>query len=205
MGGPDYLLSGRATRAGGSDRTLRKILLLKSNRVISEPMPKRQIINLPGQRHFVTFSTYQLRRFFDSAHTRDIVMEVLDQSLGTHRAGCSGFVIMPSHVHAILFGEPDFQISRLIQAWKKTSSYRLKRLYASEVTSYHQMCPQNCPIWQAGFYDFNLESDEKISEKLDYMHNNPVQAQLADTHVAWPWSSARFYEFGERVGVTITE
>ena len=70
-------------------------------------MSKRQIIDLPGQRHFVTFSTYQRRRFLDSAHTRDIVMEVLEQSLVTHRAGCSGFVIMPNHVHAILFGQDD--------------------------------------------------------------------------------------------------
>lgn len=167
-------------------------------------MPKRQVFDLPGQRHFVTFSTYQRRRFLDSPHTRDIVMEVLEQSLISHHAGCTGFVVMPNHVHAILLGQADFQISRLIQVWKKTSSYRLKRIYEREVKSYHQLCPENCPIWQAGFYDFNLESDEKLIEKLEYIHNNPVQAQLAVTPVAWPWSSARFYEYGEAIGVTIT-
>ena len=168
-------------------------------------MPKRQIIDLPGHRHFVTFSTYQRRRFLDSPHTRDLVMEVLQQSLVNHRAGCTGFVIMPNHVHAILFGEPDFQISSFVQVWKKTSSYRLKRLYEKEVVRYCQLCPENSPIWQAGFYDFNLESDDKLSEKLDYMHNNPVEAQLALTPVAWPWSSARFYECNESIGVTITQ
>jgi putative transposase len=167
-------------------------------------MPQRRIFDLPSQRHFVTFSTYQRRRFLDSPHTRDIVMEVLQQSLITHHAACTGFVVMPNHVHAILFGQPDFQISRFIQVWKKTSSYRLKRLYAAEVVRYYQLCSDKCPIWQAGFYDFNLESDEKISEKLDYMHNNPVQAELAATPIAWPWSSARFYELGEAIGVTIT-
>jgi len=167
-------------------------------------MPKRQVIDLPGQRHFVTFSTYQRRRFLDSARTRDIVLEVLQRCLTVHRAGCTGFVIMPNHVHALLFGETEFQISRFIQVWKKTSSYRLKRFYAQEIRQYRELCPENCPIWQAGFYDFNIESDEKIVEKLEYMHNNPVKTQLAPTPVAWAWSSARFYECGEVVGVTIT-
>ena len=167
-------------------------------------MSQRQIIDLPGHRHFVTFSTYQRRRFLDSEHTRNIVLEVLQCCLGVHQARCAGFVIMPNHVHAILFGEAEFKISSFIQVWKKTSSYRLKRFYAREITHYHQLCPDGCPIWQSGFYDFNVESDEKLNEKLKYMHNNPVDAQLVPTPASWSWSSARYYECGESVGVTIT-
>ena len=111
---------------------------------------------------------------------------------------------MPNHVHAILFGEPKFQISRFMQVWKKMSSYRIKRFFASEMTHYRKLCPENCPIWQAGFYDFNVESDEKLREKLDYMHNNPVEAGLVSTSLSWNWSSVRFYEFGESIGVTMT-
>ena len=58
---------------------------------------------------------------------------------------------------------------------------------------YHALCPVECPIWQASFYDFNLESDEKLNEKLDYMHANPVMAELCESPVEWLWSSARFY------------
>jgi putative transposase len=184
---------------------IKKMLPRMFNPVIPAFMSRRQIIDLPGQRHFVTFSTYQRRRFLDSPHTRDIVLEVLEQCLTVHRAGCTGFVVMPNHVHAVLFGEAEFRISRFVQVWKKTTSYRLKRLYAGEILRYHQLCPENCPIWQARFYDFNVESDEKLSEKLDYMHNNPVEARLAPTSVSWAWSSARFYECGEAVGVTITQ
>jgi putative transposase len=167
-------------------------------------MSQRRIIDLPGHRHFVTFSTYQRRRFLDSEYTRNIVLEVLQRCLVVHQAACAGFVIMPNHVHAILFGEPEFKISRFIQVWKKTSSYRLKRLYAQEITHYRRLCPDDCPIWQSGFYDFNVESDEKLSEKLEYMHNNPVDAQLAQTPLLWSWSSARYYQCAEAVGVTIT-
>jgi len=82
-------------------------------------MPKRRIIDLPGQSHFVTFSTYQRRRFLDSDETRDIVLEVLQKCLVSHQANCSGYVVMPNHVHAVLFGEEDFGISSFMQAWKR--------------------------------------------------------------------------------------
>jgi putative transposase len=186
LGGPDYLLSG-SPQATGSDY-----------------MPKRQVIDLPGGFHFVTFSTYQRRQFLAPERTRTIVVEVLQTCLETHQASCHGFVVMPNHVHAILSVAPEATIASFLQAWKKTSSYRIKRFYVQELTKYRDLCPDDCPIWQAKFYDFNLESDEKFNEKLDYMHNNPVVAGWALTILDWAWSSARFYELGENVGVKIT-
>jgi len=167
-------------------------------------MPKRRIFNQPGQPHFVTFSTYHRRRFLDSPETRDIVLEVLQQRLQSQQAQCSGFVVMPDHVHAILSGNDQFDISAFMQCWKKTSSYRIKRFFVQELLRYQQLCPEDCPIWQTGFYDFNLETDEKFTQKLKYMHNNPVVARLAENVSLWNWSSSRFYELGEPVGVTIT-
>jgi putative transposase len=167
-------------------------------------MPERRIIDLPGHRHFVTFSTHQRRRFLDSAETRDIVLEVLQKCLISHQGRCAGFVIMPNHLHALLFGEADFDISVFIQAWKKTSSYRIKRFLARELSRYAQLCPEDSPIWRARFYDFKVESDEKFREKLCYMHNNPVIAGLVESALDWKWSSARYYELGEPVGVNLT-
>ncbi len=112
---------------------------------------------------------------------------------------------MPNHVHAILSVAPEKTIASFLQPWKKTSSYRIKQFYAQELTQYHDLCPEDCPIWQSKFYDFNLESDKKFFEKLEYMHTNPVSAGLAPTIIDWAWSSARFYEIGEEVGVKITQ
>jgi putative transposase len=167
-------------------------------------MPKRQTIDLPGHGHFLTFSTYQGRRFLDSAETRDIVLAVLQKCLLPHKAKRAGFVVMPDHVHAIIYGEEDFKISPFVQVWKKTSSYRIREFFERELQHYAQLCPEGCAIWQAGFYDYNIDSDEKLNEKIDYMHENPVVARLAGTALDWNWSSVQFYERGETVGVTIT-
>jgi putative transposase len=170
----------------------------------AKPMPKRKTIDLPGDHHFVTFSTYQRRRFLAPDRTRTIVIATLESCLKEHHAACHGFVIMPDHVHAILTVNPDSNISTFLLAWKKTASYRVKKFYAQELKHYHDLCPEDCPVWQSRFYDFNLGSTDKFDEKLEYMHNNPVVAGLIETAVNWKWSSARFYENREEVGVTIT-
>jgi putative transposase len=59
------------------------------------------------------------------------------------------------------------------------------------------------PIRQAGYYDFNLFTEEKTEEKLIDMHQNPVRAGLVPRPCDWAWSSARFYEAGRPVGVPI--
>jgi len=59
------------------------------------------------------------------------------------------------------------------------------------------------PFWQARYYDFNVRSREKVSEKLRYMHRNPVARGLVESPEQWAWSSYRHYASGERGTVEI--
>ena len=43
------------------------------------------------------------------------------------------------------------------------------------------------------FYDFNVWSQHKESEKLHYMHQNPVTRGLVERPEDWPWSSFPAY------------
>ncbi|MGC1365751.1 MAG: hypothetical protein WA829_08655, partial [Candidatus Acidiferrum sp.] len=53
--------------------------------------------------------------------------------------------------------------------------------------------------WQRRFYDFNVWSEKKLKEKLEYMHANPVQRKLVEYAKDWPWSSwANYAGSGER-------
>ena len=42
-------------------------------------------------------------------------------------------------------------------------------------------------------------SNDFIEQKLNYIHKNPISGKwnLADSYVDYPYSSARFYEYGE--------
>jgi putative transposase len=52
-------------------------------------------------------------------------------------------------------------------------------------------------FWQRRFYDFNVWSARKQSEKLRYMHRNPVTRGLVSAPELWAWSSFRWYALGE--------
>jgi putative transposase len=54
------------------------------------------------------------------------------------------------------------------------------------------------PFWQARFYDFNVFTEKKKREKLEYMHSNPVTRGLVTRPKDWPWSSwSNYAESGE--------
>jgi len=44
---------------------------------------------------------------------------------------------------------------------------------------------------------FNVYTEKKCREKLEYMHNNPVKRRLVTAPGDWPWSSWRFYNLGD--------
>jgi putative transposase len=69
---------------------------------------------------------------------------------------------------------------------KKISSQQL----ALPFSQASRFLPQ---IWQPRFYDFNVWSQTKFVEKLQYMHMNPIKRKLVTHPKDWPWSSFCFY------------
>ena len=59
------------------------------------------------------------------------------------------------------------------------------------------------PFWQARYYDFNLWTADKETEKLGYMHRNPVARGLTAKPEDWKWSSAKHYLTGQDGAVKI--
>jgi putative transposase len=64
--------------------------------------------------------------------------------------------------------------------------------------------PSSGAFWQKRYYDRNVRDAREFSEKLDYMHRNPVKRGLLNSEGDWPWSSFRHYALRE-VGVVEVE
>jgi REP element-mobilizing transposase RayT len=58
-------------------------------------------------------------------------------------------------------------------------------------------------FWLPRFYDFDVFTKKKITEKLRYMHRNPVTRGLVESPKEWRWSSYRYYALGEEGPVKI--
>ena len=165
---------------------------------------RRRIYDKEGHAHFITFSCYKRRRLLDDDRAKRAVLDHLAAQLQRTDGRCAGFVVMPNHVHAIVWHPKTQTLADFMKQWKRISSYRIARLpAASQRPNPFVTALASDPVWQPRYYDFNLFSPQKIEEKLSYMHENPVRAGLVTKAEHWTWSSARFYAFGEEVGVPI--
>jgi putative transposase len=143
-----------------------------------------------GQNHYLTFSCYHRQPKLGTPVPRDLFVKALETVRQQYELFVYGFVVMPEHVH-LLVGEPEK--GRLAQALQslKQSVARTLALRAAK------------PFWQARYYDFNVWSEQKFTEKLRYIHRNPVTRGLVGRPEDWPWSSFRHYLTGDACGVEI--
>ena len=78
-------------------------------------MPIRRVYDSERHAHFLTFSCYKRRRLLDSDRAKKVVLGVLNSQLAKQQGRCAGFVVMPDHVHAIVWFPADNQISQFVK------------------------------------------------------------------------------------------
>jgi putative transposase len=108
---------------------------------------------------------------------------------------------MPEHVHMLIGEPPKGDPSKVLQVLKQKVSRSLR---GREVSAGRQLrlsfaseANESPAFWQRRFYDFNVWSEKKLREKLNYMHRNPVHRKLVSHPKDWPWSSWSHYAKGE--------
>ncbi|RIK73635.1 MAG: hypothetical protein DCC67_17670 [Planctomycetota bacterium] len=166
-------------------------------------LPKRRIADDELYAHFVTFSVYRRRRLLDHDHAKRIVLGVLVEELSARSASCVGFVLMPDHVHAVIWFPEPGQLSSFMHGWKRKSSFHIRNWHRRYAPTYFEQFGEGSRFWQPKYYAFEIYSRSKLEQKLRYMHLNPVRAGLVTRAIDWRWSSARWYELGRSVGVPI--
>jgi len=140
--------------------------------------------------HFITFSCYRRMQLLGSAHARDVFERELERVRKWYGICVVGYVAMPEHVH-LLIGEPERnELSIAIQMLKQITSRKLR--------------PKNLPqFWQVRYYGFPVWTEKKRSEKLRYIHRNPVRRGLVRRPEGWRWSSFVHYATGAEAVVEI--
>ena len=125
-------------------------------------------------------------------------MKILEEVRRRHAFRLIGFVVMPEHVHLLLSEPAKKNPSKILQVLKQKVARALlkkRRQAASAQLSlpFEGSAREEAHFWQRRFYDFNVWSEKKLREKLQYMHANPVQRKLVQHPRDWPWSSWAHY------------
>jgi putative transposase len=166
-------------------------------------MSSRRIIDDQLYTHFVTFSVDRRRRLLDLDQPKRILLSVLNEELDALNARCVGFVVMPDHVHALVWFPTTGLLSRFMHGWKRKSSFHIRGWYHRESPNYFSKVSEGDRFWLPRYYSFEIHEQAKLKEKLIYMHENPVRAGLVPRATDWKWSSAQWYEGQQSVGVPI--
>jgi putative transposase len=159
-----------------------------------------------NQLHYLTSSTYRRARLFDSERFKRHFVTTW-QDLRTELSfRIIGYILMPEHFHILLWPSELANPSQIMQKLEdRTAKFILKNLRHNRQFAWCERMLHRLEfpptvhhhahhrVWPRRFYDFNVWSDNKIKEKLDYMHNNPVDRRLVEKPGDWPWSSWRFY------------
>ncbi len=157
-----------------------------------------------GHLHFVTFSCYRRLPWLGSHRRRDLFLRALEATRLNYEMLVVGYVVMPEHVHLLVSEPGQKDLSVAIKALKQGVARRALRPMR-RATAQGELFGQDAPrrFWQARFYDFNVWSAKKRTEKLRYMHRNPVKRGLVASPELWQWSSFRHYAYGEAGPVAI--
>jgi len=138
-------------------------------KVIKDRPHRLDLIYVSQPLYFVTFTT----------RDRRAIPSLDDTQLALQRYACCGmdkfnvalgrYVIMPDHVHLFVRGGRNFALSPWIGGLKRAMSVALK----------------SPGLWQPGFFDHILRSDESYAEKWNYVRDNPVRAGLVKAADDW--------------------
>ena len=160
---------------------------------------------------FITFTCYQWLNLFDIAKAHNLVYNWFDYLKENRKGEVLAFVIMPNHVHAIIYlYDWNTDLNKLVGNGKRFMAYDLvEKLKArGQIEILHQLQEglteiekskgQLHRVFEPSFDAKWLQSWHIFQQKLNYIHLNPVRGKwkLVETYTDYEHSSASFYELG---------
>ncbi len=129
---------------------------------------------------------------------RDVMcMRLCDDSL-YYGALLHAFAVMSNHIHIIATMPDDLDGSAFMKRLKERSAKQvLPMLNDEERHGFDgQRGLNQRKFWQVSFDSLPIESRRALLQKLEYVHNNPVEAGLCERAEGYRWSSAQFHSQG---------
>ena len=156
---------------------------------------------------FVTTTVVNFAQVFTKDCYCDIFIRNIKHYQEHYKFAVHAYVIMPSHFHWILRIDPKHgTVSDVMRDIKKYSAWDLMEALAKDgrdelVRLFRRMArdsaDQSRRFWMKRFDDEVIRSPAMMSQKEEYIHQNPVVAGLVDDPIEYKYSSARNYHLGD--------
>ena len=159
--------------------------------------------NEQGHAHFLTFSCYKRQQFLSKDRSRQWFVDALNIARNKHHFHLWAYVIMPEHVHLLIWPtKTEYSISDILYSIKKpVNNKALNYLKRNNPEFLNKMLDEqpngiaSYRFWQrGGGYDNNITEPKTIWQVMEYIHANPVRRNLCQYAHDWKWSSYTEWE-----------
>ena len=160
-----------------------------------------------GALYFVTFSVINWLDVFTRREYKDIFLESVRYCQKNKGLEVCAYCIMSNHIHMIIGRHGDPNLEHIIRDIKKFTSTQIidgiknnpqesrKELFlwlferAGKANSNNT----NYQFWQQHNHPVELSTNEMVDQRLNYIHNNPVEAGIVLSPEHYLYSSAINY------------
>jgi len=151
-----------------------------------------------GTARFITFGCYRQEAYLADRRAKELFIAELNNARSKHQFKILGYVIMPNHVHLVLFPPEGMKMGLVIGEIKS----KMAREYFSR-----EACASDGirVFWNKRCYDHNCRTPAAVGDKINYCHNNPVRQGLVTAPGDYKWSSYNWYSGLRDVPLTIDE
>lgn len=176
-------------------------------------MSRNYKISNNGYPYFVTYTVIEWIDLFIRNVYREVFLDSIRHCQKEKGLVVYAWVIMPSHIHMILGSNGEMPLEGIIRDNKSFVSRTIRKVLESKEETFesrkawmYQMMrsaglknPNNndFQLWMRHSQPIELNSNYLIDQKLNYIHNNPVEAGFVFKPEDWAYGSAIDYAGGK--------
>lgn len=178
----------QALRSGGLKASGQSVSILQPalvHRRIGGCIPRRMPSGAPRIRGFeyrglhrysLTICAHGRRRPFTDRATVIDVLEEIQDAARICRFRMHAYCFMPDHLHLLVESESETSdLCRFVSRWKQRTGFNYSRRTGTR-------------LWQVGFFDHVLRSDESTRRHALYVVDNPIRAGLVRSVGEYPFA-----------------
>lgn len=150
--------------------------------------------------HFLTITVVNWTSLFSSQSLVKMLLDSLCFLQNESRLTLYAYVMLENHLHLTAAAT---DLSKQIGNFK---SYTARQMidfllahnahHVLEQLAWHKLRhkpDREYQLWQEGAHPELIQGEEMMRQKIEYIHNNPVQRGYVDLPIHWRYSSARNY------------
>jgi len=149
---------------------------------------------------FITTTFNDWMPLFINDNYYKIVIDSIRYCLDKYNAQLIAYVLMPNHLHMVLFYNDKVDVSGFMRDLKKYTSVKIRdMLFADERKEeikkiLYVKHGQNYKVWKTRFDAVIIKHGKVLVTKMKYIHENPLRKGLVEREEDWKYSSAGYYK-----------